>query len=284
MRDKGVDRAVASLAGGQHGVITTAQLVAAGLTREGIRRRASAGRLHGLHRGVYAVGHPAVPFEGRCLAAVLALGPDAVLSHRSAAELWTIVPRAKGPIHVIVPEGGRRKRVGLVVHTSRTLVPEQIAIKTGIPLSTPTRTLADLRRTLSRELHDRATRKAVDLGLISRREIRSQTALARSKLERKFLALCRRHRLPQPVVNARVGPYEVDFLWPEHSVIVETDGFEHLGSRDAFERDRVRDAELQARGYRVLRFTYRQVRDEGRRVAGQVRTLLGSSTRKSRYA
>lgn len=271
------DALVARWAAKRHGVVTTGALLAAGLTEAGIRRRVSSGRLHRLHRGVYAVGHPAVPFEGRCLAAVLALGEGAVLSHRSAAELWGFMPRAKGPIHVSVPgHGGRRQRQGLIVHRSRTLAPELTAFKAAVRITTPQRTLADLRPALSPELHDRATRKAIDLGLISRRDAGSDTALTRSHLEREFLALCRRHRLPQPLVNARIGRFEVDFLWPEHRLVVETDGFEHHGDRDAFERDRARDADLQARGYRVLRVTHCQLRHEPRKVAGRIRRLLDS--------
>jgi very-short-patch-repair endonuclease len=221
------------------------------------------------------VGHAAISFEGRCLAAVLALGEGAGLSHRSAAELWGILPRAIGPTHVTLPsDAGREQREGLIIHRSRTLAPELTAFNAGVRVTTPARTLADLRPGLDPELHDRATRKALDLGLISRSEIKSDTALTRSQLERRFLALCRRHRLPKPVVNARVGRYEVDFLWPEVRVVVEADSFEFHGSREAFERDRVKDAYLQARGYRVMRVTHRQLRDEPRSVAGRVRRLL----------
>jgi very-short-patch-repair endonuclease len=216
-----------------------------------------------------------VPFEGRCLAAVLACGENAVLSHRSAAELWGFMPRAKGPVHVTVPaSSGRRSRPGIIVHRSRHLAPEHSAFHAGVRVTTPRRTLADLRPALDRDLRDRATRKALDLGLISRRDVERETALTRSELERSFLALCRRHRLPKPLVNARIGPYEVDFLWPEQRLVVETDGFEHHGTREAFEQDRARDADLQARGYRVLRTTHRQIRDEARRVADRVRRLL----------
>jgi len=266
---------MAEVAARQHGVVTTAQLLDAGISGEGMRRRVGAGRLHRLHRGVYAVGHRAVTFEGRCLAAVMALGESAVLSHRSAAELWGLMPRAVGPIHLTVPEGGRRKRAGLIIHRSRTLTPEQTAVKAGVRLTDPARTLADLRLGLSDELHQRAARRALDLGLISRSEVGSDAALTRSELERRFLRLCRRHRLPRPIVNARIGPYEVDFLWRESRLVVETDGFEYHGTRDAFERDRARDADLQARGYRVLRFTHRQLRQEPRTIAAPLRTLLG---------
>lgn len=270
------DVEVAQVASHQHGVITTSQIEACGIDGSGIHKRVSAGRLFRLHRGVYAVGHRAISFEGRCLAAVLALGEGAALSHRSAAELWGFMPRAKGPVHVTVPaSSGARNRKGIIVHRSRHLGPDQTAFNAGVRLTTPARTLADLRCALDPDLHDRATRKALDLGLISRGPDVSQDALTRSELEKKFLALCRRHRLPRPLVNARVDRYEVDFLWPEERVIVETDGFAFHGDREAFERDREKDAYLQARGYRVLRVTHRQLRDSRRKVAQSIRRLLG---------
>lgn len=272
------DQLLARLAAAQHGVATTEQLENIGVTRNSVRRRVSSGTLHRLHRGVYAVGHLSIGFEGHWMAAVLASGEGAVLSHRSAAELWAILPRAQGPIHVTVPaSSGRRSRRGLIIHRSRTLAPELTAFNAGVRVTTAARTLADLRPALDPELHDRATRKAIDLGLISRSDVNSDTALTGSPLERKFLALCRRHRLPPPVVNARIGRYEVDFLWPEQRLIVETDGFEFHGFREAFERDREKDAYLQARGYRVLRTTDRQVRRDPRKVAKSVRRMLGSA-------
>jgi predicted transcriptional regulator of viral defense system len=200
MRRKGAnpDAEMARLASRQHGLVTAGQLVeAAGLDTAAIRRRVLAGRLHRLHRGVYAVGHSAVPFEGRCAAAVLALGEGAVLSHRSAAELWGMVPRAKGPIHVTLPaNGGRKSRDGLIIHRSRTLGPGSIAFTAGVRVTTASRTLADLRRGLGNELHQRATRRAIDLGLITRATAGSDAALTRSELERMFLRLVRRHRFP----------------------------------------------------------------------------------------
>ncbi len=255
MRSKGAnpDAGVALLAARQHGVVTTHQLAGLGLDRAAIRRRVVAGRLHGLHRGVYAVGHAALAFEGRCLAAVLAVDPTAVsgdrgakhpegavLSHRSAAELWGFMQRAIGPIHVTsMADGGRKKRQGLIVHRSRTLGPGSTAFIAGVPLTTPSRTLADLRGGLPQDLHQRATRRALDLRLVTAEDLGPTPDLTRSELERAFLALCRRHRLPQPLVNSRVGPYEVDFLWPDECLIVETDGFTYHRSRAAFERDRL---------------------------------------------
>ena len=269
------DGLVARIAARQHGVVTTAQLKASGIGWEAARRRVMAGRLHRLHRGFYAVGHAAIGFEGRCLAAVLALGAGAVLSHRSAAELWGIVPHATGLIHVTVPtDAGRRKRKGLLVHRSRTLGPDSTAFHAGVLVTTPARTLADLRRGFSKDLHQRATRRALDLRLISPDDLGPDPDLTRSELERAFLSVCRRYRLPQPEVNSRVGPYEVDFLWPAQRVIVETDGFAYHRTRAAFERDRARDAYLQARGYTVLRVTHRQLRDSRQALVGSLRRLL----------
>jgi very-short-patch-repair endonuclease len=117
-------------------------------------------------------------------------------------------------------------------------------------------------------------RRALDLGLIKSSDLKRDDELNRSDLERVFLALCRRHRLPQSEVNVRVGSFEVDFLWRDRELIVETDGFRHHGDRVAFEADRSRDGRLQSLGYRVLRFTYRQVRDEARQVASALHALL----------
>ena len=143
-----------------------------------------------------------------------------------------------------------------------------------IPLTRPARTLRDLARTAEREVHLRAARRAIDLRLI---EPGGSTAeeLTRSELERRFLALCRRHRLRAPEVNARVGSYEVDFLWRDWAVVAETDGFRFHGDRESFEADRARDAALQSLGFRVLRFTYRQVAESPRDVAAALRRVLG---------
>lgn len=286
------ERALALLAARQHGVVSAAQLRAAGIGKHAVSRRLRAGRLHRLHRGVYAVGHTKLSFEGRCMAAVLALdgaavpsqpspsaaaregSPLAVVSHRSAAGLWDLLPPSAGAIDVTVPgDAGRRRRAGIKVHRSFTLNARVSSRRRGIALTSPARTLRDLRRTLPQQTYRRALRRALDLRLIRSSGL-SEADLTRSQLERSFLQLCRRHHLPQPAVNARVGPYEVDFVWPDRRLIVETDGFRHHGDRASFEADRARDAELQAHGYTVLRFTYRQVRNRTD-VAKALRALLG---------
>jgi very-short-patch-repair endonuclease len=269
------DRVVARIAARQHGVVCGAQLRGAGIGHRSISRRVQAGRLYRVHRGVYAVGHTGLTFEGRCVAAVLALGAGAVASHRSAAVVWGMLNPHSGPIDVTVPgDGGREKRSGIRIHRSPSLIADFVTRHHGIALTKPARTLRDLHRVLSDETYQHAVRRALDLRLISSVQLRSDEDLTRSELERIFLSLCRRHRLPQPEVSAHVGPYEVDFLWRDRGLIVETDGWRHHAGRAAFERDRARDALLQILGFQVLRFTYRQVKEDRSAVVAALRALL----------
>jgi very-short-patch-repair endonuclease len=143
-----------------------------------------------------------------------------------------------------------------------------------IPVTTPSRTLRDLRRVLPRDewegAVDQARGRGVDVSDLV------DEAPTRSALERKFLRLCRRYRIPAPRVNVPVGGFLVDFLWPDGRLIVEVDGYEFHGGRQSFEADRARDAELAVQGYRVLRFTYRQVTREPNRVAATIRRIRSS--------
>jgi very-short-patch-repair endonuclease len=215
------------------------------------------------------------------MAAVLAVGPGAVLSHISAATLWGILgsrPRGASrsveqPIHVTVGDarGGRR---GIRVHRSRTLRPDQVTVCKGIPATTPSRTLADLRPVLRRSALAAALRQAEFLGLPLDPALEPDRT--RSELEGKLLALCRRHRLPRPEVNVRVASFTVDFLWRDRRLVVEVDGYRAHGTRSAFESDRARDVELRLLGYEVLRFTWRQLTERPKEVAGAVRQLLAA--------
>ncbi len=210
------------------------------------------------------------------MAAVLACD-GTVVSHRSAATLWGMLSLpARGSIELTLPsDGGRKRRREITIHRSRTLTPRDMRRRAGIPLTSPARTLRDLHRAQPQKLYQRAVRRALDLRLVTSADLAPDPDLTRSELERMLRRLCRRHSLPEPEVNARVGPFEVDFLWREQRLIVEADSFRFHGHRGAFESDRARDAELQARGYRVLRFTYRQVRDSQGEVAAALRRLLG---------
>lgn len=276
------DVGAAVIAARQHGVASLRQLLAAGMTKSGVTRRVRAGRLHRVHRGVYAIGHRGLTHAGRCMAAALAYGRHAVVSHRSAAELWGLLPERSSPIVVSVPGiSGRQKRRGVHIHRSRTLAPEMATNRGAIPVTTCERTFADLRRAAEtsgcpaavapHELR-RAIRQAEYLGLpLGSQPGPDQT---RSELEAMFLRLCRRHGLPAPEVNVEVGPLTVDFLWRDRSLVVETDGYRAHRGPQAFEDDRDRDLRLRSLGYEVVRLSYKQVSEEPARIAATLRALL----------
>jgi very-short-patch-repair endonuclease len=213
-----------------------------------ISRRVREGWLHRIHRGVYAVGNPNLTREGHWMAAVLACGPEAVLSHESAAVLWGISPNGPPAIHVTVPgAGGRKRRRGIVIHRSTTLGRDETTRRKNIPVTSRARTLRDL-----------------GFG----------PEPTRSELERIFLRLCDGYRLPRPEVNVAIGPYTVDFLWRAQRLVVETDSWGFHSNRGAFEADRARDVDLKRQGYDVLRFTYRQVMTKRNVVAASLRAQL----------
>ena len=274
------DGRIACIASAQHGVITRAQLVSCGVSTSAISDRLAAGRLHRIHRGVYAVGHTQLSERGRWMAAVLACGDGAVLSHLSAAELWGIRrrPETHGrgelpDVHVTVPRtSGVRKRNGIVLHRSSTLTARHCTLHDGIPVTTPARTLADIPPLLSPAQFAAALREAEFLQLPIDHRVESDRA--RTDLEQLMLAICRGHRLPRPEVNAKLDRYEVDFLWRAERLVVEVDGWESHRTRSAFERDRARDTRLALLGYEVLRFTWRQLESDRAEAARTIRTLL----------
>ena len=213
------------------------------------------------------------------MAAVLAF--SGVLSHRSAATLWRLLPQRPGPIDVSVTGiGGRDRRNGLRLHRSRTLGPSHTTKRAGIPVTTPARTIADLRYASVRRHRGaasaqelkRAIRQAGVLGL--RIDKPTEADRTRSELEHLFLQLCKRHGLPTPEVNVRIDSLLVDFLWRESRLIVETDGFKYHSGREAFEDDRDRDLRLKALGFEVVRLSYRQVVEESTRVADLLTAIL----------
>lgn len=205
----------------------------------------------------------------------------AALSHRSAAELWRLLPAREGSVDVSVPgDGGKSKRRGIRLHRSLTLLPADVTLREGIPVTSPARTIADLRSAVRRratgalseaELR-RAIRQANVLGLPVDEETRR--VRTRSDLEEEFLSLCERHGLPEPQVNVRVGRHLVDFLWPERMLIVETDGYRYHWGRAAFEDDRQRDLDLRRLGYDVVRIADRQLNDEPGGIARVLRERL----------
>lgn len=267
------DRRVAVVAGRQYGVIGVAQLRAAGVSRGAVLRRVESGRLHRIHQGVYAVGHPGVSREGRWLAAVLASGPGAVLSHGGAAAHWGLLRPLSGPVDVSVPtQAGRRARTGVRLHRRAALRADEVTRHRGIPVTTPSRTVADLPGTVPPRLARRARRQAEVLGMPLAAEILSDRT--RSDLERDFLALCRHSSLPMPEVNVTIGRWTVDFAWPQRRLVVETDSYRYHQGKIAFEDDHERDFALREFGYDVVRLSERHLTTDRDRVVARLRELL----------
>lgn len=257
-----VDRkgpSIAALAAQQRGLVTRKQLLAAGIPERSVSRRLAAGRLHRLHRGVYLVGHPVPPPLALELAALLACGPTAVLSHRTAAVLWRFLPSWAGPVEVIAPDRRCRPRPGLKPHAAKLQRPE-ITTRHALRITTPARTLADLASVLDPTALERATNEADVLGLVEGRSARA--GVTRSEAERRLLALLRSAGLPPTATNTRIAGQEVDVLYAEARLVVERDGYAFHRTRAAFERDRRRDADLAAAGFRVVRVTWRALTTE----------------------
>ena len=272
---------MADVAARQHRVVSVKQLAAIGLDEAAVRRRMAAGWLCRRHRGVYAVGRAPLSREGRWMAAVLACGDCARLSFGSAGALWEIRATTATRVDVTVPrESGRRSNSRIRIH--RPLEPPEWTVKNGIPVTTPNQTLIDLSAVLKRPALEAALEAAerlrlLDLNVLSPRLQRLAGAIetdVRSPLEAQFLALCRDHGLPRPLVNTVVAGYTADFCWPDARLIVETDGHDHHGTRAAFERDRERDAALTAAGWRVVRITYRRLEERPAEVAALLERLL----------
>jgi very-short-patch-repair endonuclease len=204
------------------------------------------------------------------MAAVLACGSKAVLSHHAAAALWEIRPRHHGPIDVTITGGQARQRKGVRVHRT-TLDRRHITRHHDIPITTPTRTLTDLAATLRRRDLDRAIEQALILRLTNRatllqcqnprlaRALDHEPALTRSEAEARLLELIRAAELPPPLTNTRIHGHEVDFYWPAQRLVIEVDGYTYHHTRQAFERDRLRDSRLQAHAVRINRVTWRQI-------------------------
>jgi predicted transcriptional regulator of viral defense system len=292
---------IAELAERQHDVVTLHQLQLLGLGRSGVAKRTAIGRLHRIHQGVYAVGTARLTEHGYWMAAVLAYGPRAVLSHRSAAALWGLMRGDGARIDVTLPKRSVRRRPGIVAHASPSLTVDDMTEEDGIPSTTVARTLLDLaevapRRVVERALDQAEVLKLFDMGAVEdvltrahgRRGAsalralladRLEPTLTRSELEERFLALCREASVADPAVNAWITldagiAYPVDFLWRAEQVAIETDGRDFHSHRKAFESDRLRDQRLTLAGFTVLRFTWRQLVHEPRRVAATLRAVL----------
>ena len=290
---------IVELARGQHGVVTRAQLLDIGLTPRTIDRRALDGRLQRLHVGVFGVGAFQPP-RAPLMAAVLAGGEGAVLSHRIAAALWGLLEDSSGGGQdVTVPSTARRSRPGIRIHRSARVEGSERTTLDGIPVTTPVRTVVDLAPAMDEAALERVVASAEREKLLTLDELeavpqtypgRALGALmtivrrsggprfTRSEAERRFLSLVRRARLPAPACNVRIGEYEVDFLWPDYELAVEVDGYRYHGSRVRFESDRKRAARLAAQGIQVVPLTWRQIVNEELATA----VLLGQALQRAR--
>jgi Protein of unknown function (DUF559) len=288
---------LAALATRQHGVASHEQLLALGFDIQWIERRLAEGRIAAIHRNVYSVGHRRVPRRGYWWAAVLAYGPDAVLSHQTAAALWGLQRPRRGPIHVNAGCGrqGVRRREGIWIHRCK-LAPEDRGRREGMPVTTVARTLFDLAEVAPFDSLKKAAEEADRLKLLrvpqlervcergrGRRSLKPVRRLlaelgppdeGRSPLEIRFANFLCAHSIAPPVQNVHVLDHEVDALWPDAKLIVELDSWEHHGHRAAFERDRARDPKLLLAGYRTVRVTHRRLDIEPETVAAELRALL----------
>jgi hypothetical protein len=291
------DATIAALADAQYGVVSRAQLQDHGVDRHAIAHRLQRRRLRTVHRGVYAVGHRVLTAEGRWMAATIAGGPCAVLSHRAAASLWLLKPSSQ--LEVTVPT--QRHRPGIRIHRS-VLGVDETTWERGIPTTTVPRTLLDLATVLPSSQLERAINEAEvqrltdplslpDLldryprrpgtpairAILTRLE--SGMQIAHSELEDRFLTFVAEWRLPPPEVNVwlqiRGVWLECDCIWRSERLVVELDGRATHGTAAAFERDRARDRALNAAGWRTVRITWHQLQSDAPVLAEDLRAVLG---------
>jgi very-short-patch-repair endonuclease len=295
-----VEARMATLAQDQHGVVARRQLSRIGVTKEQIDGRVRSGGLHLLHRGVYAVGHTAITRRGGWMAAVLASGDGAVLSHRSATALWGIWGSGTGEIHVTVPRKVRSQR-SIRRHFSM-LPDDEREVVDGIPVTSASRAVLDLAAEKGEAAAEGALREVEYLGIYGKVSLpvllerypkhRGTTACRealervrddpggrlRSDLEERFITFLAANRIPRPRLNSwlSVGEdrFQVDCLWPEARLIAELDGWKSHGTKRAFRKDRKRDRRLGAAGFERVRITEDQVLDEPAALAADLMTLI----------
>jgi hypothetical protein len=286
---------MSALADRQHGVVSIRQLRRIGYTHRSVQRAVEAGHLHRLHQGVFAVGHTNLSLQGRCLAAVLASGPRSLLSHYSAGWLLGLVATRPIPVHVTTPVP-RKRRDGVRIHRSRTLIDVDRMLGQGIPVTSVARTALDLAAVLRFRSLRRVIRRSEELEVFDLSDFRSvltrnrghrgtaplSRALAiyepsrftRSELEREFLRLLAVGGQPEPVTAFNVAGYELDVYWPELRFAVELDVYATHGGHEPFEEDRLRDEDLKLAGVELTRVTGWRLEREPRQVIRRVARLL----------
>lgn len=299
LHTRSLDHEVALLAQRQHGVVGRKQLLALGAGRRAIVGRLQRGQLHELHRGVYVVGVRRISRRGRWMAAVLACGEGAVLSHRSAGRLWRLLPTGAESVDVTCPSA-QIARKGIVGHRSVIAEDERLVVD-GIPVTAPFRTIFDLAAVLKRRELERAWHEALVRELTAKvslptllerypgrrgagqlRELLASSepvGLTRNDFEEAFLTLVDAHGLPRPRMNADLAVrgqlFEVDALWERERVALELDSRGVHGTPKKFESDRQRDRMLVAEGWRTMRVTWRQLQEEPEAIVADLRLALG---------
>ena len=301
-RPRGIlDRLIGAIASKQHGVVALWQLLSLGLSSRAVRDRVASGRLHRIHRGVYAVGRPDVTIKGKWTAAVLACGEGALLSHQSAATLHGLLNARGGRIHVTVPRRTSVVRSGIRVHRSPCLVPHDRVAIDGIACTSVPATLLALAATAPPNVLESACNQAeiehvLDMRvvneLLERRRgypgvTRLRAALevdgmgfdrTKSKLEKRFLQLARKTGLARPAINAWMPipgeEIQCDFVWHSERLVVEVDGWTTHRARRAFVDDRRRDRVLRLAGWEVVRCTHGDVDRDPDHVLAVVRAML----------
>jgi len=294
------DPKISALAERQFGTVSRSQLRELGMSDTAIDERVMAGRLHRLHRGVFAVGHRVLSIQGRRMAALLASGSGAVLSHGTAAALWGIRGSAGGHIHVTTAK--KRRSSGSIRHHFSLLPDDEKTTVEVIPTTTVPRTIFDMAATSSidriedmireseyRRLYDRLSlidlleryprRRGAPRIRVALKRIESLPAgRPVSPLEERFLPFLRQHGLPRPRLNEWIDVgaerFKVDCRWPGTNQIVELDGWEAHGTRSAFRADRTRDRVLRVAGYTVTRISWAQLDDEPEAIARDLQALL----------
>jgi very-short-patch-repair endonuclease len=296
VQDRG-DREVARIAAVQRGFVTRDQLLAAGLGRGAIVHRLGTGRLRERYRGVYLVDRLSPEALGEEMAAVLRFGGYAVLSHRTAAVLWGLLERVPGPVTLTVVGKQARAR-GLRAHRGKSLDRRDLRRRSGLPVTSPPRTIIDLAAEEPDGEVEQAVAVAFDRGLANTEEVRaaieraprhkgvarlkrllkagSISGYTRSEAERRMRALVRAAELPQPQTNVPMLGYVADFVWAERRLIIEVDGYLFHSSRSAFEHDRKRDQRFAAAGYTVIRITWRQLVEEPFAVISRIAQALSA--------
>jgi hypothetical protein len=277
-----IQQRVGRLANRQHGYVSRAQLLALGLSPDAIKRWIVAGRLIPVHAGVYAVGHARGDPVGRSMAAVLACGPSAVLSHHSAAALWGFRKWSAGLIHVIAR--GDHCRRGIKTHRC-ALTRREWTTHNGIPVTAPARTLLDIRRELTHKQLIRAIGDALNSNCMYESHLEGTPLhalvdeVSRSPLEDDFKPWLRRFNLPEPLYNVMLFGREVDVYYPAERLIVELDGWKYHRTKIAFESDRDRDATMLAAGIATVRITRQRLENAPAREAERLRAILDARRR-----